>query len=276
MRRVLWVTDPHLDFLPPFGARAFGRALGNENPKAEGLILTGDVGRYDNLRWALTELAEGFNRPVWFVLGNHDAYGGSIREAETVAREVTLRSEGRISWLPVVEPIELAPDTMLVGVDGWWDASAGDPYSSRFLMNDWVQIGEFQGFMLPRIIEVAQGIGAAMAKRTTKVLQAALARKPRTVIYACHVPPFPGASWHEGGISGNDTLPWYSNLQAGKALLRIGEANPDVNFLVLCGHTHSPGRYSALPNMLVLTGRSDYGNPQISAILDPGAITLGA
>jgi hypothetical protein len=38
--------------------------------------------------------------------------------------------------------------------------------------------------------------------------------------------------------------------------------------LVLCGHTQGGGELHVLPNLKVLTGEAEYGNPQIQQILE--------
>jgi hypothetical protein len=56
----------------------------------------------------------------------------------------------------------------------------------------------------------------------------------------------------------------------GEALTEIMQEFPDRKLLVLCGHTHSSGVYSPLPNLRVLTGESQYYVPDAAGILDVG------
>src|SRR3954452_20529740 len=44
-------------------------------------------------------------------------------------------------------------------------------------------------------------------------------------------------------------------------------AHPGCEMTVLCGHTHSPGEASILPNLRVLTAGADYGRPVVQRIL---------
>ena len=50
----------------------------------------------------------------------------------------------------------------------------------------------------------------------------------------------------------------------GDVLEKVAEEYPKTNFIVLCGHTHSPGICKVHENLIVWTGISDYGRPQIS------------
>lgn len=38
--------------------------------------------------------------------------------------------------------------------------------------------------------------------------------------------------------------------------------------LVLCGHTHGAGECDESPNLRVLTGGSEYGQPRVQRIID--------
>jgi hypothetical protein len=42
---------------------------------------------------------------------------------------------------------------------------------------------------------------------------------------------------------------------------------PQVNFTVLCGHSHGEGFYSAATNLDVYTGRAQYGLPELAGVL---------
>ena len=68
--RLAWITDPHFNFLPPFGARAFGQYVAKE-PGCDAVVLTGDIAESNSLEQASRGFAEGLAKPVYFVLGNH-------------------------------------------------------------------------------------------------------------------------------------------------------------------------------------------------------------
>ena len=54
----------------------------------------------------------------------------------------------------------------------------------------------------------------------------------------------------------------------GDAILEIMAAWPERELTVLCGHTHGAGECQPLPNVRILTGGAEYGNPAITKLLD--------
>ena len=61
------------------------------NEQADALVVTGDIAESPTLSSALTSLATLTERPVYFVLGNHDFYRGTVvdtrRQVGDVASE---------------------------------------------------------------------------------------------------------------------------------------------------------------------------------------------
>jgi len=275
MFRLAWATDIHLNFLKhPGAAKMFGEYLADET-QADALLVTGDISEAPTLEMHLEELETGFAKPVYFVLGNHDYYRGSFSESHLMAQTF----EG---WLNDRIPVELAPNVALVGNEGWYDATIGNPYSERFSMSDWIAIEEIREtlqknedeFNVERLskkaraalIELCRQRSAALAAEAKTSLEAAL-KNYEWVIFATHYPPFREACWHEGHYSGEMWLPWFTSKLMGDTLIEVTKAHPDRKILVLCGHSHSSGTYAALPNLLVLTGEAVYGAPDLAGIL---------
>jgi len=46
------------------------------------------------------------------------------------------------------------------------------------------------------------------------------------------------------------------------------QQHPRSNLTVLCGHTHGGGEVQVLPNLRVLTGEAEYGDPAIQQVLE--------
>ena len=88
-----------------------------------------------------------------------------------------------------------------------------------------------------------------------------------TVIILTHVPPFKESCVHKGEISSADWLPFFASKAMGNIILTAAQNNPAIDFLVLCGHTHSSGSYQALPNLLIKTGQAKYYHPEIQEII---------
>lgn len=239
--------------------------------RADALLVTGDTANAQTLADRLGRLGEVAR--VHCVLGNHDFYGGSIEASRAIAA-------GASSYVPDAGPIRLTSRTVLLGVDGWGEGRAGDPTGSRVVMSDWSLIRDLAScqIRLPRASDrrlalrqkLAQ-LGAAEAARLDAQvdgLAREVAADPRLdrAIVLTHVPPFVGATWHDGKISDDNWLPWFTCVSTGEVLLALAQGMPQVHFTVLCGHTHGLGEYRPLPNLRVRTGGwpigvPDYGNP---------------
>ena len=142
MKRLAWATDIHLNFLRAEGVDAFCDALAREAPDA--IVLTGDLAEAPDLVAHLETMERRLARPIYFVLGNHDFYRGSIRG---VRERVAALCEGsrHLRWMNREGVVELTPETGLVGHDGWADGRNGDYFGSPLLFTDWVVIEELGG-----------------------------------------------------------------------------------------------------------------------------------
>src|SRR4051812_25796829 len=76
MKRLAWITDVHLTFLEPDEVLAFLRSLADVG--ADAYLITGDIGEAHDLAEYLNALDTILGKPIYFVLGNHDFYKGSI------------------------------------------------------------------------------------------------------------------------------------------------------------------------------------------------------
>jgi predicted phosphodiesterase len=72
--KLAWVTDPHIDPTTEANLRRAMRAGG----QVDAAVCTGDLSSAPRLREHLHQLREALRCPVYFVLGNHDYYGGGL------------------------------------------------------------------------------------------------------------------------------------------------------------------------------------------------------
>ena len=260
--RIAHVTDPHLSFT---GARALVERI---DPSIESVILTGDIGEGTDFGEYLVQLAAWTSLPIYFVLGNHDYYRSSRAEAHRTASGVQgEHGRGTLTWLREAGVIDLGGDLALVGIDGLYDAGWGTPENGMYL-NDFNLIGDLRGLHRTRIIEIVQGWGHEAAARGREALRAACATHHR-VFFATHVPPFPEASRDKNGrLAGTASLPWYCARFMGEMLHEEANAHPDVEIVVLCGHTHTATDVQILPNLRVMVGGARYEWPAVSRTLD--------
>ena len=256
-----WATDVHLNFLDKRGRLAFARDLVREGPAA--IVLTGDISEADTLAAHLRQIADVARRPVYFVLGNHDFYRGSIDRVRRVARTLSANSTA-IRWLPAAGVVPLGERACLIGVDGWGDGRLGNAGTTDVLLNDFFCIEELRHLRRPELIERVRALGNESAALARRLLDEALEHHER-ILFATHVPPFREACWHEGRVSDDNWLPWFTCAAVGDALREKLAEHPDRTCTVLCGHTHGAGVVDILPNLRVYTGAAEYRRPRVAA-----------
>jgi predicted phosphohydrolase len=262
--KLAWATDIHLDFLKPEGLESFTTTL--ERSRADAFLIGGDIAKAGSIEKHLRTFELRLMRPVYFVLGNHDFYVGSISKVRAAMTALTLRSK-LLRWLPAAGTIPLGGSTALVGHDGWGDARYGNVDTTPVRMNDFVMIEELSGIPRETRRERLRALGDEAAAFVRKALATAF-ESFRKVVFLTHVPPFRESCWHEGKISDDDWLPYFTCRAVGDALLEIMRPRPDRDLTVLCGHTHGAGSAEVLPNLRVWTGGAEYGAPRIEKLLE--------
>jgi Icc protein len=266
MKRIVWLTDLHLNFLTTEELRAFLDQLADT--RADGVLVSGDIAESRDVVPFLKQLADAAGAAVYFVLGNHDYYFGSIRDVRGQITELC-RQDPQLVWLNTAGVVELTPRVGLIGHDGWADARLGDYERSQVMMNDYVLIEEFAGVTKERrwpLLKAQADEGAAQIRQS---LPQSLQNYERVVLVT-HVPPFRDACWHQGRISDDEWLPHFTSQAMGDALLGIMRHYPKRELTVLCGHTHGRGeaRLGEHQNIHVLTGGAEYGAPEVQRVFE--------
>ena len=129
MKRVAWLTDLHLNFVTPGHIDRLCRAV--QEAGADAVLLGGDIAEAPDVADYLEGLDARLGLPLYFVLGNHDFYRGSIARVRAAVRALSARSP-RLHWLPGSGVVALTPGTALIGHDGWADGGYGNYERSRF------------------------------------------------------------------------------------------------------------------------------------------------
>lgn len=271
--RLLWLSDIHLNFLNTDELAGFFNTVNSASPDL--IVISGDVGEAPTVGDYLMQLSNEIHTPIFFVLGNHDFYHGSIETVRKIAG--TVQGKSKLTYLTNMQELPLTQTTAIVGHDGWADGRLGMYMQSPVLMNDHMLIQEFQPSAVDgdrlsdkskeHRLAVMQRLADESAAHFRKVLPAALAKFKR-VFLVTHVPPFKQACWFKGRIANDDFLPHFANMAAGVVMKEIMEAHPKQHLTVVCGHTHSSGKVDILPNLVVHTGTSEYGSPVIQHIFD--------
>lgn len=247
---ISWITDAHLDFLSDGEVLDFLSTV-----KSDALYLTGDISNGSKIVGHLHLLQRAFPGQIFFVLGNHDFYGcrvDQVREAvaacvSTAPRLVYLRDQAR----------QIGPHTALVGVDGFSDGMVGQADGS-FRVNDETKILDLKYDPNPLLLR--RELGRVESEKLRESLQkAAKLSGVREVHVLTHIPPYAQSAWWKGGHSQPSALPYMVCGQAGLVLAEEAAANPSINYLVFCGHTHHSGTNKQSPNLTVYTGAATYG-----------------
>jgi predicted MPP superfamily phosphohydrolase len=262
--RVAWLTDIHLNFLTRRGVDDFLASI--RAIDADAILLGGDIGEANNVAAYLRLMAQELQRPIYFVLGNHDFYRGSIAEVRAAISRLC-RETPWLQWLPESGVVGLTESTALAGHDSWADGRLGDFYRMPLVLNDYYLIEELRDLSHSARLGKLHHLGDEAAEYLRSVVPAA-SRDYRRVILLTHVPPFRESCWHEGRISSDEWLPHFSCKAAGDVLLEVMKARPDCELTVLCGHSHGEGEARILPNLVVRTGGAVYGSPRVQTVLE--------
>ena len=269
-----WATDVHLNFCSEDAARR-GLVEPTLRAGAAGLILTGDIAEAPSLSgWLRFLTAQLGGLPLYFVLGNHDAYRGSLAQARADAAGASPPAR----WLGDGAVIPLGEDAALIGHGGWGDARLGDFLATPVRINDHRLIAELALEDRVALQARLRALGDEAAASLRRSLTAALRGGARRVLVATHVPPFREACWHAGAQPPLDSpwLPDFTCAATGAVLREVAAANPATEIVVLCGHSHGSGRHQAADNLVVHTGGAEYGQPCLAGLIDDGLRLLPA
>ncbi len=257
--KILWATDIHLNFVDSTTLDVFCNEIISLNPSV--VLIGGDISDSKNIGKTLLILAEKIQCPLYFVLGNHDFYHGSIID---VREEVQKISNGStyLQYLTNTGIVKLTSTSCLIGHDSWSDGRYGDYSKSNVRLNDYVMIRELAGLNKQERVEKLNALGDEAAVFFREQLSQAL-QNFQHIFILTHVPPYIEACWHEGHLSNNEFLPHFSCKATGDLFIEIMNEHPDKNMTILCGHTHSRGIAQILPNLVVRTGGAIYRQPEI-------------
>lgn len=260
--KLAWATDIHLNFVSEDETARFCEAV--DQTGADRLLITGDIAESHDLGPFLGFMADRLGRPIDFVLGNHDFYGGRIADVRAAMAETT-RAISTLNWLPESGVIDLGSGVALIGHDGWGDGRLGDFASSTIRLNDYRLIGELAGLDHTTLGQTLGRLGDEAAAHFRHILPKAL-EQHRTILVATHVPPFREACIFKGRISNDEWMPHFSCAAVGRVLAEIMADHPNQRMLVLCGHVHSSGIAQIRPNLVVLTGSAEYRRPEVQRV----------
>ncbi len=274
--RIAWATDIHLDCVEREDVFAWCKRL--QATQCEALLIGGDIAMADDFIGRLQLLESRLSMPIYFVLGNHDYYGGSVASVRRAAREARTDT---LMWLPDAGVVDLGEGHALVGHGGWGDARLGDFLASPVILNDYFLIQDLkeagEGARSDPLLVVTSlehkahlqqalhRLGDDAADSLRPHLEQAVATHEHVWVLT-HVPPFREACWYDGKISTADWLPGFACKAVGDMLMDVVARQPKTLVTVLCGHTHGEGQARLLPNLRVLTAGAEYGKPSFRVL----------
>lgn len=257
MTAMLWLTDLHLDAADSDLREQFFYEL-QEMP-ADFLLVGGDIGDGPLALQFLTELQKKSQKPVYFILGNHDYYGLSIDVQRLRAQKVA-DANPELCYLTKHGVVSLSSRTALIGHDGWADAREGKFLLSSVCLRDYFEIEDLKGRSSIELQEKLQELGQESAFEAEAKLRAALLTHQR-VIFITHAPPFRSVCLYEGRMTDDLWAPHFVNKAMGDMLNRVMQEHPEKECLVLAGHSHHEAEAEILPNLTVKVAHSTYGKP---------------
>ncbi len=275
--RLAWLTDIHLDFVSDPERQRFVQEIVAAEPDA--VAISGDIAVAGTFAKELKQLAAAVDCPVYFVLGNHDYFGGSIADVRNRAAQLAQSTDpvdSQVFWLPAAGPISLVDDTVLIGHGGWGDGRSGRFFESHLVLHDYLKIEELaaqfdaskhKGKLPQALFQKLNQLGDEAADCLRTLLPAAL-QQAGHVMLLMHVPPFRDACWYNGRLSDDIWAPHFVCEAAGEYLRTEMQQHPDQRLTVLCGHTHGEGTTDILPNLHVITGKAEYGKPAVQRVFD--------
>lgn len=291
MQRLLWLTDPHLNFVSDERRTQLMADILASQPTA--LLIGGDIAEAPTFVGFLQQFAAETSVPIYFVLGNHDYYRSSIAATRSVAAELA-KSSPSIHWLPLTGTARLTDKAVLIGHGCWADGRSGDFLSSGVILNDYLLIEELHAaatqygitpqdsnlsanastddpFVQPSLtralLEQLKHLGDEAADHFRAVLPQA-AEQGDHIFVLTHVPPFREACWHDGQISDDRWAPHFTCVAVGEVLADFMDRHPEHKMTVLCGHTHGAGQSEIRENLTVITGGATYRKPAIQMLIE--------
>lgn len=257
--KVIWLSDLHI----PDNSTILLPSLVSSLKKtpADAVILTGDVSSSHNLCDNLRAIAAACSgKRLYYVRGNHEAYGSSYAEVDRKIRALS-KEINNLYFLTGDSIIHLNSDTCLLGFSGYADARAGLGARTYVRSPDHYAIKDFDGLTHSQSLEKMKELGKKSAATIRQTLPLALA-KYQNVFIATHIPPFYGANKH----CRPQHQPHFVNLAAGLAIWGISQYFQKRKITILAGHDHKPSKTQVAPNISMQIAGSKLGTPKMRTL----------
>ena len=255
MKKYIWYSDTHLNSAFPWAKMSMYRAI--EKEKADGIFLSGDISNGLLVRYDLEQLAKHIECPIYFVGGNHDYFWTGINKTKDRFRELCLKYSN-LHWLTESPLIELDDEVALIGTEGWYDVSLGDPRYIKYTF-DWFCTPEF--FKLKNMeerFEKFKELASESVNIINKKLNEALDKDYKNIYLITHFPIFAEATTDLHSYFGKYWLGYNINNRLGEAVKEIMSNYKKRNLTVLSGHTHQRQFAQISRNITAFTSQASY------------------
>lgn len=263
IKRLVWSTDLHFDAADRSQYHLFLELVKANEP--DYILIGGDICNGVSCLVYLANLAKVISKPLYFVLGNHDFYYGSIGAIRKDAQNLNKEAKN-VHYLSDFKIIPLTEQTALIGHDGWSDAKAGDYFNSDVMLNDYFLIDELKRLNNEERFQKLNALGEEAASYLSQQLIKAFETFERVVLLT-HIPPFEESCLYEGVPAEGNWTPHFVGKATGEAIERVMKEYPNKQLLILCGHSHWGQDIQILPNLRVVTGHSELGIPNVQGLI---------
>lgn len=263
----VWISDPHFDHLnkkDPEALLRFRALLDRET--ITHILLGGDIAESRTLDQELRRFRQACGRPIYYVLGNHDYYFGSI---DGVRKQVSSLNIPGVQWLPDAGIVSLGNDTALIGHGGWGDAHRGD-LEDFVILTDYAAISDLahtidredfwvHGFKKrERLVSKLQQLGREAAEALSRDLSEA-AKYFKRILILTHVTPFEQTCTYKNEPGNDKGFPGFLWDTMGPILVDLALSRPDISISVFSGHTHQQSHGRIAANMNAWSAMAEYG-----------------
>lgn len=255
MKRLVWITDLHLD---DFNDQPVKEKLINsiKEVSPDFLAIAGDISSSITLEEDLKEFEKHLKIPILFVLGNHDyesTVETKIKIDETRQNMIKLTEKSKfLKWMHEYGIYKLTNNTCLIGIDGWPDGRYGNPKNKGGQIFN--SIADFQNLSKSKIYAKMKELADESANSLQKILDNAL-KNYNHIFLITHIPPFIESCWYQRHQKTEEKfIPDFSCKAVGDVLLNTMKKNGDKFLTVLCGHTHGFGYSYIQSNLMTITG----------------------
>lgn len=261
--KLIWLSDLHIPDNSTILLPSLLSSLKIASADADAVILTGDVSSSRQLCKNLKAIAAACSgKKLYYVRGNHEAYGSSYAEVDRSIKELS-KEINNLHFLTGDRLIHLNSDTCLIGFSGYADSRAGLGLKTFIKSPDHQAIRDFEGLTHSQSLLKMQSLGKESADIIRKILPLALS-KYQNVIIATHVPPFFGSNKH----CRPQHQPHFVNLCAGLAIWGISKYSQysKKQISVLAGHDHTPSKRQITPNISMQIAGAKLGTPKLKML----------